>query len=63
MEVSKYKCDICGNFGGSEEYNTPDGWLNIHIPSRDDKDFWQTHKDICNECAEPIIAALRELHA
>lgn len=62
MQVSNYKCDICGRTGVSDDYNSPDGWISVSIQTKDKDDFWYHEKDVCNACSGLIVDILRKLH-
>ncbi len=50
MEITKYKCDICGFTQDGDSYDKPNGWVCIYVQTEDAKDFWQSTKDICGHC-------------
>ncbi len=62
MEVTNYKCDICGKVEASQDYDCPSGWLHISRSSDDEKDFWHRSKDVCGTCARDIIKDIFILH-
>lgn len=72
MEVQNYKCDICGAMAESGDYYEPYGWVKISYrppPIQSDNEnvddcsvFWHKTKDICPECAKPIIDILKVWH-
>ena len=63
MEVSNYKCDICGCVSSGMEYRNPEDWFHISTATRNKESFWHSGKDICSKCAESsgIRAALGAL--
>ena len=60
MEISNYKCDICGIIECGSDYDNPLGWLTVGRSSKDQKSFWADRKDICPACAEKcgFVAAM-----
>ncbi|KKL86214.1 hypothetical protein LCGC14_1946950 [marine sediment metagenome] len=58
MEVSEYKCDICGRKAEGERYSGPKGWFTVSCNTEDKDTFWHETKDICIECAERPMSVL-----
>ena len=62
MEVSNYKCDICGKVEiNPEGYGIPKGWIDVSIIGEED-DYWHRSKDICPECSKLVVTELLSLH-
>ena len=50
MEVTNYKCDICGKVEAADNFGGPDGWATLGINTEDKEAFFRCSKDICPKC-------------
>ncbi len=60
MEVSTYRCDICGKTAQGVSYSSPRGWFNITCNTKDKDSFWYEGRDVCNECASCPMMLLNQ---
>jgi len=60
MEVSEYKCDVCGKKAEGQNYDAPEGWYRISCQTEDKGNFWEPVKDVCPVCAPRGLPLINE---
>ncbi len=62
MQLTRYKCDICGKIEEGDDYQSPEGWASLHCEAAKEGGFWCLNKHICLDCGdESGLSTAREM--